>query len=328
MISRILLATLLALSACGTRLSADAPIDSILARAGARAAVSTDARTAERWADVTRVFADLPKLLLPSSHDVGYAFIHHKLVGLSAPTGSPPSSWSNTKSCRYGGTATASAGRTNWGQPTAWCTNPAANAYTFSFWFRRNGDDGSLLASADQSTNSHMRVGVAGTAIANVYAGGNFVTAGSCGTTITNATWYLLTWVYDGAGNLNVYVGNSSTACITYVSVGTQTCTRDFIFNTLRSTTNADTAFGEWGLHNLDEFTVWNTALTGTDHVNLQSSGHAVDPMTHSKAANLIDYYRCGDDPADSSTTLYDQIGSWDGTHSGSDGVTYPSDVP
>lgn len=254
------------------------------------------------------------------------AFVHHKLLGLTAPTGGG-GSWSNTYSCKYGGTATGTAGRTNWGQPTAWCSDPSANAYSFSFWFKRRSDDGSLLASADQSTNSHMRIGIAGTSLTNVYAGGNFVSA-SCATSITNNTWYLLTWAYDGAGNLNIYVGNSSTACITYTSVGTDTCTRDFIFNTLRSSTNADTAFGEWGLHNLDEFTVWSVALTGTNHVNLQSSGHAIDPSTHAQAANLINYYRCGDDAADTTTNLEDTVGTSNGTHSGSDGVTYPADVP
>lgn len=253
------------------------------------------------------------------------AFVHHHMVALRGPSGG---SWSNVKSCKYAGTATASAARTNWGQPAAWCTNPAANAYSFSFWFKINASDpGALLTSADQSSNSHMRLGVSPTALNNVYAGGNFV-SNTCATTITASTWFLLTWVYDGAGNLNIYVGNSSTACITYTSVGTNTCTRDFIFNTLRASTNSDTAFGEWGQPNLDEFTVWNAALTGTDHVNLQSSGHAINPTTHAKAANLINYYRCGDDATDSTTLLNDQIANDDGTHSGSDGVTYPSDVP
>lgn len=282
---------------------------------------------AELMRELERLPVSIGKIFTAPSDGAGYAFINHKLLARST-SGAPPPSWSNVKSCRYGGTATASAARTNWGQPAAWCTNPAANAYSFSFWFRRNGDDGALLTSADQVGNSHMRVGVAGTAINNVYAGGNFVTAGSCATTITNATWYLLTWVYDGAGSLLVYVGNSSTPCINYNSVGTNVCTRDFIFNTLRGSNNTDTAFGEWALHNLDEFTVWNTALTGTDHVNLQSGGHAIDPSTHAKAANLINYYRCGDDVTDSTTLLNDQIANVDGTHSGSDGVTYPSDVP
>ncbi len=256
-----------------------------------------------------------------------FAFIHHKLLSRKT-SGAPPPSWTNTKSCRYGGTATASAGRTNWGMPAAWCTSPASSAFSVSYWFKRNGDDGALLSSADQATNSHFRAGVSGTAINNVYMGGNFVSS-SCGTSITNATWFLITFTLSATNSFNMYVGNSSTPCISsFTPVGTELCTRDWIFNTLRSSTNADTAFGEWGLHNLDELTFWNATLTGTDHVNLQSSGHAIDPTTHAKAGNLINYYRCGDDVTDSTTLLNDQIGSSDGTHSGSDGVTYPSDVP
>lgn len=254
------------------------------------------------------------------------AFIHHKL--LSRKTTGGGGSWSNTKSCRYGGTATATAARTNWGMPAAWCTSPASAAFSISFWFKRNGDDGSLLASADQSTNSHFRIGVAGTALTNIYSGGNFVSS-SCATSITNATWFLLTVTFSSTNALNVYVGNSATPCISgFTPVGTELCTRDWIFNTLRSTTNADTAFGEWGLHNLDELTFWSATLTGTDHVNLQSGGHAIDPSTHAKAASLINYYRCGDSGSDTTTNLQDVVGTSNGTHSGSDGVTYPTDVP
>jgi len=262
--------------------------------------------------------------LLLFSGESASAFVHHHHVGLRAAGGA---AWANTYSCKYGGSSTATAARTNWGQPTAWCTNPAANAYTFSFWFKRRGDDGALLTSADQTTNSHFRSAISGTSLASMYAGGNFV-SGSCATSITDNTWNLVSFSFDGAANLRVYVGNSSTACITHTAVGTEVCTRDFIFNTLRSTTNSDTAFGEWGLHNLDEFTVWSVALTGTNHVNLQSAGKAINPATHAQAANLINYYRCGDDAADSTTNLKDTVGSSDGTHSGSGGVTYPADVP
>lgn len=271
-----------------------------------------------------------PRFLVLVAALLSLGFNHHLRVTVKTTASS---SWSNTKSCKYAGTATGTAGRTNWGQPTEWCVNLSTNARSFSFWFKSNtgganNADGALLTSADQSTNSHFRLGTSGTAINNIYAGGQFVFT-SCSATITANTWTLVTMSYDGSGNVTLYVGNSSSSCIgTFSGVGTDLCTRDFIFNTLRASTNSDTAFGEWGTPNMDELTVWNTALSGTDHTNLISSGHAINPATHSKAANLISYYRCGDDAADSSSTLNDQIGAVDGTHSGSDGVTYPSDVP
>lgn len=262
---------------------------------------------------------------------IAFGFNHHARVTMKTSGGAP--AWVNTYSCRYAGTATASAGRTNWGQPAAWCTDPSANAYSFSFWFRSNtgganNADGALLTSADQATNSHMRLGTSGTAINNAYAGGQFIYT-SCSATITANVWTLVTMAFTGSGGVRIYVGNSSTSCIgSFSGVGTDVCTRDFIFNTLRSSTNSDTAFGEWGTPNMDELTVWNTELTGTDHVSLWNSGHAMNPATHSKAANLINYYRCGDDPDDSSTLLDDQVANVDGTHSGSDGVTYQAAVP
>lgn len=280
-----------------------------------------------------RSFRFILALLLAFTVTDANAFIHHKLVGISAPSGTPPPSWSNTYSCKYAGTSTSTAARTNWGQPSAWCLNPAANAYSFSFWFRSNtggseNPDGALLTAANQAGNSHMRTATSGTAITSIYAGGNFV-SGGCSASITANTWTLVTYAFDGAGNAKMYVGNTSTSCITFSTVGTQTCTMDFLFNTLRGSDNTNVAFGEWGTPHMDEFTVWDTEVTGTDHqAMIDGSGHAVDPTTHSLAGNLIDYYRCGDDPSDSSTTLYDQIGSVNGTHSGSDGLTYVTNVP
>ena len=251
---------------------------------------------------------------------------HHALVARKAA--SAPPSWSNTYSCKYAGTSTSDAGRTNFGQPAAWCNNLSSTAFSFSFWFKRNGDDGTLFAMADQSSNSHWRIDVSGTSLDNMYAGGQYIYT-ACGTTITNNTWYLVTMAFTGSGGVRVYVGNSSTSCIgAFSSVGSDLCTRDALINTLRSSTNSDIAFGQWGLHNIDELTIWNTELSGTDHVNLQSSGHASNPATHAKAANLIDYYRCGDDPDDSSSVLNDTVGSADGAHSGSAGVTYQAAVP
>lgn len=261
------------------------------------------------------------------------AFVHHHMVGLAGPTGGGGGSWSNTYSCKYAGTSTGTAARTNWAQPTDWCVNLSNHAVSFSYWFRSNtggseNADGALLTSADSSSNSHMRMGTTGTAINNLYAGGQFVYT-SCSATITANTWTLLTMSFDGSGGVKVFVGNNSTSCIgSFTGVSTDVCTRDFIFNTLRGSNNTDYTFGEWGTPNLDEFTVWNVALSGTDHTNLISSGHAVNPATHAQAANLIDYYRCGDDPSDSTTLLNDQIGAYDGTHSGSDGVTLVTNVP
>lgn len=276
-----------------------------------------------------RIFIALLALTLSPAIDAD-AFVHHHMVALRGPSGA---AWSNVKSCKYAGTATGSAGRTNWGQPTAWCLDPETNAYSFSFWFRSNtgganNADGALLTSADQSSNSHMRMGTSGTAINNNYAGGQFIFT-ACSATITANVWTLVTYSFTGSDGVRIYVGNTSTSCIgAFNGIDNDTCTRDFIFNTLRSSTNADTAFGEWGTPNMDELTVWDNEMTGAMHQELWNSGHAMDPATHSNAANLINYYRCGDDPDDSSTVLDDQIANVDGTHSGSDGVTYPSDVP
>lgn len=286
----------------------------------------------------TLLLALLSACLQPTyaSLDAGYsisepiAFLHHKLLSRKTTAGA---SWSNTKSCKYAGTGTSTAGRTNWGQPTAWCVDPEVNALSFSFWFKSNtgganNADGALLTSADQSTNSHMRLGTSGTAINNIFAGGQFVYT-SCSATITANTWTMVTMSFTGSDGVRVYVGNTSTSCIgSFSGIDPDTCTRDFQFNTLRGSTNSDTAFGEWGTPNMDELTVWDNEMTGAMHQELWNSGHAMNPTTHSNAAHLVSYYRCGDDATDSSTLLNDQIVNVDGTHSGSDGVTYASDVP
>jgi hypothetical protein len=269
-------------------------------------------------------------ILLAALFSLG--FNHHLRVTVKTASGGG-GSWSNTYSCRYAGTGTSTAGRTNFGQPAPWCVDPETNALSFSFWFRSNtgganNADGALLTSADQSSNSHMRLGTSGTAINNIFAGGQFVYT-SCSATITANTWTLVTMAFTGSDGVRVYVGNSSTSCIgSFSGIDNDTCTRDFQFNTLRGSTNSDTAFGEWGTPNLDELTVWDTELTGSDHTALISGGHAIDPTTHAKAAHLVSYIRCGDDAGDTSSTVQDVISGYDGTHSGSDGVTYQASVP
>jgi hypothetical protein len=80
-------------------------------------------------------------------------------------------------------------------------------------------------------------------------------------------------------------------------------------------------------LGNIDEATMWGgVTLTQTEITNLYNGGVPTDPTKLSTSATLEHYWRMGD--GDSSTTIFDNIGSNDGTLINMDASNYVTDIP
>ena len=232
-------------------------------------------------------------------------------------------SWTNTKSVKYTGTVTSDAGRTTFGQPASWSKTLNSQEFTCTMWFKRNGRDGMLLASRSDS-NAYWQTSVSSGAIVSYY-GGNFASGG----TVADATWYALTQTVrneSGTYTGRTYLGNSSTS-ICNTTGGTTALAIDFYLNIRRGSDNTNFSIGSWGAFNLDNIAFWSVGFTGTDHVEWYNSGHAMNATAHSKAANLINYYYCGDHASDSATVLKDVSGSVNGTHENTSNVSYATDV-
>jgi hypothetical protein len=232
--------------------------------------------------------------------------------------------WANAKSVRYAGVDTAGVGRTNFGQPAAWSKTLNSQELTVTFWFRRNARDGMLFASRSDS-NSYWQISMSGGALV-CYFGGNFASGG----VVADATWYPVTMTVRNESGTYVgrtYLGNSSTSVLN-ANAGTDALAMDFLLNLRRGSNNTNYSIGAWALSNIDELAIWNIGFTGTDHLEFRNGGTPMNPTTHSKAANLISAYRCGDDAGDTAGTLNDVVGSNDGTHENTANVSYPSAVP
>jgi len=77
----------------------------------------------------------------------------------------------------------------------------------------------------------------------------------------------------------------------------------------------------------VDEVSVWTgTVLSDANITTLYNSGLPTDLTALSLAGTLAHYWRMGD--GDIATTIYDQVGSADGTLNNMDATNYTTDVP
>lgn len=142
------------------------------------------------------------------------------------------------------------------------------------YWFHRNTDNGKNLAT--HTTN-----------------------------TFNNGSWHNAVWVYDNTlgsnpvDQLKIYVDGVSQS-FTGTSQG---ATGDF--SSSQAPSVSSTVF-QFAAANIDEYSTWNDALSGTDVTNIYNSGSAGNLVTHAKYANLVNWYRMGD-LTDSASTVVDR---------------------
>jgi hypothetical protein len=238
------------------------------------------------------------------------------------PTTSSTSSFSNLYSVRYAGTTTADSGKTNFGQPAAWNISLTNSEMTVTLRFRRNGRDGTLFGTRS-TAGSHTWIAVSGGQIQSIF-GGNFANGG----TVSDATWYSLSHTVrsEPAYTGRTFLGASGTSILNTVAGGDMVGV-DWLANIRRGSNNTDFAFGSWGTFNIDEIAIWSTGFTGTDHLEYDNGGVAFDLTTHSKAAFLVSWFRCGDAPSDAGAVMEDVIGGNDGTNINTSNVSYTTVV-
>lgn len=239
------------------------------------------------------------------------------------PGGAPPPAWANAYALRCTGTSTSDAGRVNLGQPSAWNVNLAANEFTITGWLYRDGDDGFVISHRSNAVDRFSIELASGNF--NVVAGGNFMS--TSGLSFPNATWE--PWTFTSRNESGTYVsrlfvGNSSTSRAN-VNSGSTTGAVDWLLNARRGLNNTDIGFGTWGVMRWDELHFWDIGFTGDDHMEWRNGGTPMDATTHSRAANLINGYRCGDSAGDVSPVLKDYIGTNDGSFLNASNVAFVS---
>lgn len=233
-------------------------------------------------------------------------------------------SFTNGFSALSSGSATATAGHINFGQPSGWYNNLTSNEWTIAFWMRRNGRDGILFSNRiDSSAGFHL--GLSGGAL-SAFAGGNFLSGGSG---LGDGNWHFIVFTIrneSGTYVARIFVDGNTTSVANANAGSAVNSTTDFLFGHRRGSSNTDFSFGAYWNGYVDEFTVWNAGMTGTQAAELYNSGVPDDPNNHSQAANLTNWYRMGDD--DSSPTILDNKGSSNATLINTATISFSTTVP
>jgi len=133
-------------------------------------------------------------------------------------------------------------------------------------------------------------------------------------TDITDGAWHHVAFTYIG-NTLNLYVDGS---------LETPTKTIDQSMTKLFSTTvprvAQGTLFGGSGtpsqfwLGGIDEFSMWNKALSAADITDIYNSGVPNDLFIHSKVSNLVEWWKNGDANGDSIFNINGVVNGIDGT--------------
>lgn len=138
--------------------------------------------------------------------------------------------------------------------------------------------------------------------------------------------WYHIVMVYDGslsvAARIRLYVNGA----LEGNTVGTPPTSVSTIGDSQTLRLGQDNGSGVHSTGNLDEVTIWSNPLSAGEVTELYNAGTPLDPLSHSQAASLSSYYRMGD--GDSDTTIFDNIGTDDGTLVNMDASNYTTDVP
>jgi hypothetical protein len=77
---------------------------------------------------------------------------------------------------------------------------------------------------------------------------------------------------------------------------------------------------------NIDEVSFWSVALSLSEIGDIYNSGKPNNLKTHTQSANLVSWWRMGD--GDNGTTIFDQVGSNDGSLLNMDATNYQLDTP
>lgn len=247
------------------------------------------------------------------------AFLYHGLVANKTAAGGGGPSWSNAKSIRFN-----DGGATNefvtCGQPADVVgINHATTARTYSLWYKNNttGTDCTYFAVAEQTNRPIQLYSVSGQP--TLYLGTNQI---SYGTGSTSGTWYHFVATVSSAGAMRLYTNATSRATGT---AGSAAQSYDIMMGARRNSANTGSAW--LGPCNVDEVTIWTVEMNSTEVTELYSSGTPDDPTTHSQSANLIHYWRMGDG-SDTTSTLYDDVGTADCTGNNLDAGDLESSVP
>lgn len=183
----------------------------------------------------------------------------------------------------------------------------SATQFSVSWWQKTSTANKMIFAGGSndraQTLASGLQFRVGGTS--NNLGTGNYV----------NGNWHQLTLTYN-AGTVNLYANGSSTPDGTASNYPTSIGVNSYTYLKLGQVASMYYFNGY-----LDEVAFWDTALASSEIPDIQANGTAInlksDNGNYTSSANLVHYWRGGDNDLGQGTTLTDDKGSVDGTLSG-----------
>ena len=195
----------------------------------------------------------------------------------------------------------------------------SATQFTISWWQKT-----SAIGDVIFSGNSNHRFQTLSAGIQVRIAGGATTLATVGSGAYSNGAWHQLTLTYN-AGTVTLYADGSSTADGSNSNFATQI--QSSAFNTFLFGQVANAYFFNGYL---DEVAIWSTALSSSEIPDIQDGGGPIDLTSnngnYTSSANLVHYWRGGDNDSGTGTTLTDLKGSLDGTLT--NGASFSTEAP
>jgi hypothetical protein len=172
---------------------------------------------------------------------------------------------------------------------------------TYSIWFKLH-DTSAVHTLWYSSAHEYVSINTNGTI--SIEMADNQVTTATGDRVVNDNQWHhLVVTTVQGGGVGSVYIDGVRTAAGNFTA-GTTFTAGDFYIG---AKDDGSLPFKGY----IDEFSVWSTASTGGQILELYATGSPQNLNNHSNAGNLLAWYRMGDDPRDSvaggTARVYDQ---------------------
>lgn len=215
------------------------------------------------------------------------------------------------------------------GKPANMDLTPGVSVFSMSLWIKRGeagdferhtGGKARMAGGGQVGVVTGVRADEAAEAL--VYGGentfgGNIAPGGVFG-------WHCYSMSINGA-TARVYLDGTQVGSTFAVGAGPWETTASWLIGGSRGGNDVEVWYPWKG--SIDEVTFWSDNLTDAQHVELCQRAVPMNPLAHTKVANLIHWYRMGD--GDTYPTITDRVGSANGTcqnMAGAGNIT--SDVP
>lgn len=237
-------------------------------------------------------------------------------------------SFANTKSVLFGGT-------NEYYRVTDHASLDITANLTLSAWVKGagSGDGAGIVSKDDYGANQRSYdlfkdVSAPSKIAGAVSADGTNVKYLQSSLTAFDDTWHHVAMTFS-SNTVKLYVdGTLDPSPVTIVANTVNSIHSGSAAVTIGTILNSDAPSTYTFTGNIDEPSIWNATLTDAEIAEIYNSGDPTDLTTHSKAGNLVSWWRMGDDAGDSNTALVDQVGSNDAVGNNLESGDVEEDVP